>query len=130
MAVIIAVGDVKEGFDTTVSDIEIEMLIEIIDEADTCLDANNVSDAKQTILKIYGVRHMLQLQANSAKGVVKSERAPSGASRSYGEWQGTGIEATPFGLLLKQIDVYGCVVNLIQDGPKLAIWSVGRNICS
>ena len=39
MAAAITVSDVKEGYATTVSDSEIQMLIDIVDGADACLDA-------------------------------------------------------------------------------------------
>ncbi|MES1987454.1 MAG: hypothetical protein V4440_05385, partial [Pseudomonadota bacterium] len=101
-------------------------LYEVIDGADACLDANGVPESKQKILKIYGVRHMLAMQANSGKGTVKSERAPSGASRSYSDWQGKGVEATPYGSMLKQLDSTGCVVGILQNDNQMAFMVVGR----
>lgn len=126
MAVVITVEDVKNGFETTVADDEIELLIEVVDAADACLDGASVPDSKQKILKIYAVRHMLQMQSNGGKGTVTSERAPNGASRSYANWSGKGVEATTFGSLLKQIDSSGCMVAILENsGPKLMIMSIG-----
>jgi hypothetical protein len=127
MAVVITVSDVKAGFATTVSDSEIEMLIEIVDGADACLDAAVVPDARQRALKIYAVRHMLQMQANGGKGTVRSESAPSGASRAYSGWAGgDGLMSTSFGSLLKQLDTTGCVTGILENDGNVMILSVGR----
>jgi hypothetical protein len=128
MAVVITVDDVKEGYATTVPDSEIEMLIEIVDGADACLDAAAVPDARQRALKIYAVRHMLQMQANGGKGAVRSESAPSGASRSYSGWAGgDGLMSTSFGSLLKQLDTTGCVTGILENTGNVMILSVGRS---
>jgi hypothetical protein len=127
MAVVITVSDVKEGFATTVPDSEIEMLIEIVDGADACLDAAAVPESRQKALKIYAVRHMLQMQANGGKGAVRSESAPSGASRSYSGWAGgDGLMSTSFGSLLKQLDATGCVTGILENSSNVMILSVGR----
>ena len=127
MAAVITASDVKEGFATTVSDSEIEMLIEIVDGADACLDAAAVPDARQRALKIYAVRHMLQMQANGGKGAVRSESAPSGASRSYSGWAGgEGLMSTSYGSLLKQLDTTGCVTGILENDGNVMILSVGR----
>lgn len=126
MAASITYSDVTNGFATTVSEEEINLLIEIIDEADLCLDGALVSDAKQRILKLYAVRHMLWMQSNGGRGNVTSEHAASGASRSYSAWRGVGVNASPYGANLKQLDSSGCLVNLIEnDGAHLAMMSIG-----
>lgn len=127
MAAIIYASDVTNGFTTTVVDDEIDLLIGIVDGADACLDAANVSTSTQTILKIYAVRHMLQLQANGGKGAVKSERAPSGASRSYSDWQGKGLESTSYGSLLNQLDSTGCIAGIIDNSSNVSLMVIGRN---
>lgn len=127
MAAVIDANDVTHGYTTTVPHSEIELLIDVIDGADACLDAAAVPESKQTILKIYAVRHLLQLQANSGKGAVRSQSAPSGASQSFGSWQqGTGVESTQYGAMLKQLDTSGCIVGLIENGSRVSIMSVGR----
>jgi hypothetical protein len=118
-------ADVKDGFPTTVPDAEIQLLIDILDEADACLDANNVSEDRRKILKLYAVRHMLTMQANAGRGTVTSESAPSGASRSYSAWRGIGVNASPYGSMLKQLDKHGCVVSLLENSQRLGVWSVG-----
>lgn len=127
MAAVITVSDVKAGFATTVPDSEIEMLIEIVDGADACLDAAAVPESRQKALKIYAVRHMLQMQANGGKGSVRSESAPSGASRSYSGWAGgDGLLSTSFGSLLKQLDTTGCVTGILENDGNVMVLSVGR----
>lgn len=127
MAAVITVNDVKAGFATTVPDSEIQMLIDIVDGADSCLDAAAVPEARQTALKIYAVRHMLQMQANGGKGSVRSESAPSGASRSYAGWAGgDGLSSTSFGSLLKQLDTTGCVTGILENDGNFMMLSVGR----
>lgn len=126
MAAVITANDVTHGFSTTVPHDEIELLIEVVSAADDCLDANSVPESKQKILKIYAVRHMLTMQANSGAGIVKSRTAPSGASQSFATWQGQGVQGTSYGALLKQLDVYGCVVSILEnDTNKVGIYSVG-----
>jgi hypothetical protein len=127
MAVSISACDVKKGFTTSIPDVEINLLIEIVSEADACLDAAGVSDDRQQILKTYAVRHMLQMQANNGQGSLTGQTAPSGASRSFSAWKGVGVNATPFGNLLKQLDKTGCIVDLLEnDGPNLAAMAVGN----
>ena len=125
MAAVITVTDVKNGFSTTVPDDEIQMLIYVVDGADACLDGNSVPENKQRAMKIYAVRHMLTMQANDGKGTITSEHAPSGASRSYSAWKGVGVNATPYGNLLKQIDSTGCIVRLLENTQQMAFMSVG-----
>lgn len=126
MSVTITVDDVKNGFSTTVPDDEIQVLIEIVSEADACMDAAGVSDDRQRMMKIYAVRHMCYMQTNGGRGNVTSQTAPSGASQSFSAWKGVGVNASPYGNLLKQLDKSGCVVGLLEnDGPQLAIMSIG-----
>ena len=47
MSVVITYDDVINGYDTTVAEDEINMLIEIVDAADPCLDGAGVSETKQ-----------------------------------------------------------------------------------
>lgn len=128
MATAITYADVIDGFDTSVSQAQIELLIAIVDEADKCLDANSVSASKQEMLKIAAVRHMCVMMgaSESGKGAVTSESAPSGASRSYKAPSGMGLESSSYGMLLKQLDGYGCVTSLLENTMQLSIRSVGR----
>jgi hypothetical protein len=129
MAVVITYADVINGFNTSVPESIVDLLIETIDEADECLDANSVSAAKQELLKITAVRHMATLMgaSESGKGAVTSESAPSGASRSYKAPSGGSLESTSCGIMLKQLDAFGCVVNLLENNVKFMFKQVGRS---
>lgn len=128
MATAITYADVTDGFSTSVSQAQIELLITIIDEADTCLDANSVSASKQEMLKVMAVRHMAVMMgaSESGKGAVTSEHAPSGASRSYKAPSGMTLDSTTYGAMLKQLDGYGCITSLLENTANLSIRSVGR----
>lgn len=123
MATTITVADVRDSFDTEASDDEISLAITIISQADDCLDANSVAADVQKALKLYAVRHIITMQSNSGRGTVTSESAPSGASRSYGQWKQDG--GSPYWELLKQLDRCGCVVSLLENKQRVSIWSVG-----
>lgn len=129
MASVITYAQVIDGFATTISETQVNLLIAIVGEADTCLDANAVSASKQTMLKVAGVRHMLTNMGveQSGKGAVTSESAPSGASRSYRPPTGGGLSSTSYGALLKQLDVYGCVTSLLENNGFVSLRSVGRS---
>jgi len=66
MAVTITYADVILGFETEIPEGQVDLLIAIIGEADTCLDAYAVSASAQEILKLAGVRHMLTLMGARA----------------------------------------------------------------
>lgn len=126
MAVTIEVADVKAGFSTTAPDVEIEMVIGIVDQADACLDANDVPEPTQKGLKLYAARHFLTLQANDGRGNIKSERAPSGAGRSFGEWtRGGERDTSPYIALVRQLDQWGCVLALLDNKSQMGMWAVG-----
>lgn len=129
MATAITYADVTNGFTTSVPEAQVNLLIGIVDDADTCLDNNSVSAGAQEMLKVTAVRHMLTLMssADSGKGSVTSEQAPSGAGRSFAAPDfSKGLLATSYGALLKQLDKFGCVVNVIENQARLSIRSVGR----
>lgn len=129
MAVTITAAEVKAGFATSLADDEIALMIAVVDEADTCLDANAVSNSKQTLLKLCGVRHLLALQENDGRGKATSEQAANGAGRSFAQWQGKDLASTRYGAMLKQLDTYGCVRALLENSTNLSIRSVGRRAC-
>lgn len=118
--------DIKAGFQTDLPDSEIQDLIDFMAAADDCLTKNSVPTATQDLLKKYAIRHLLLLQGNSGRGEVSSERAPSGASRSYREWNGTeGLSATRYGALLKQMDRYGCIRAVVENNKRLELFVSG-----
>ena len=127
MAVTITSSQVKADFPTDVNDTEIDMLIAFINGADVCLDLNTVAANTVTALKLYAVRHMLTMQAGAGRGTVRSEGAPSGASRAFNARQNTSgsLLESSYGSLLKQMDVFGCVTNLMGNTARVDLMSVG-----
>ena len=126
MAVTVTSTEVKDGFITSTSDSEIDMLIAYVDTADTCLDANTVSDNTVKLMKLAAVRHMLTLQSNDGNGPLQSQSAPSGAGRSFQSWQGgTDINATRYGSMLNQLDSSGCIVSLLTNDSKPQFYALG-----
>lgn len=127
MAATITVSEVKDNFPTTVVDTEIDMLIDFVNTADTCLDENSVPDNTAQILKLNAVRHMLTLQVNAGRGTVKSETAPSRAARTFNSWVGEDLRATTYGSLLKQIDEFGCVSGLLLNSSRFDMFDIGED---
>ena len=128
MAATITTTQVKTGFTTTVSDTEIDMLITFINTADECLDENTVPDNTVELMKLAAVRHMLTLQANNGAGLLHSQNAPSGAGRSFQRWNNgnnVGLDSTSYGAMLKTMDVYGCVTDLLNNSTKPRMHSIG-----
>ncbi len=123
MAVTITADDiVNDDFDYTISDDLVAASITVVDQADDCLDNNDVSEAMQKLLKVLGARHFLSMQINGGRGVVKSESAPSGASRSFSF---SGGSDTAYLQTLKSIDAYGCVSGLFENTEKIFLDVVG-----
>lgn len=123
MAATITIADVKDGFDTDLPDSQITIAITLANQADACLDKNAVPDDVQSALKVLAARHILSLQANSGRGEITSQSAPSGASQSFGRWQGKG--GSPFYGLIEQLDKYGCIKALFENNAGLLMRSVG-----
>lgn len=122
MAVTITLEEVK-AFGVTAPDVLIEAWIDLLTDADACLDARNVSDNTQRLLKLYAIGHMGTLNAG---GQIRSQSAPSGASRSFAVPTGQGINSTTHGATLKSLDRYGCIVGMLEaDVPKPFIASIG-----
>lgn len=121
----VAPADIKDGFETDAGDPEIQSLIDfVVSGSSKCLEANSVPEATQDLLITYAVRHILSLTNAGGRGVVTSERAPSGASRSFGSWQGKGLDSTRYGSLLMQMDRYGCARASLEHNAKLAFFTV------
>lgn len=121
MAVVITAEEVKSIQATTLPDSVIDDIIATLDQADACLDANEVPDATQRLLKLYGAAHMVY---GSSKGNVSSERSPTGASRTYRDG-GSGLDSSPWGSQILQFDKFGCVTSLLSSDNTLYVASVG-----
>lgn len=110
--------DVTSGFQAGASDEDVTFSIALMDGANACLEKNNVPESSGKALKIYGARHILTMQAG---GGVRSESAPSGASRTYAD-----VGASSYGKLLIQADRWGCVTGLLENDRRTSLWVVGR----
>lgn len=121
MAVTITVADVIAIQPTALPDDVVQLIIDTIDQADACLDANAVPDSTQELLKLYGAAHLVYA---ATRGNVTSETSPTGASRSYRDG-GTSLSSSPWGGLLASIDQYGCVTSLLNANNKTFIGSMG-----
>lgn len=117
----ITVERVKDGFSTQASDADLTGYIAIVDQADDCMTNNSVPDAIGQQLKILAVRHLATTQRDG--GSITSERAVSGASRSFGQFKAgeTGYLDT-----LRQLDRWGCVYQAVQNNQFIQLRSVGR----
>lgn len=104
--------------------------IALIDGADACLEGQGVADVTGKSLKRLAVAHMATITLNGGRGVVTSESVPAG-SRGFAAWKGTGgLEASPFGSMLKGLDWSGCLTNLFDadgasGGPRLFLGTAG-----
>lgn len=119
MAVTITLEDAK-SFGVTAPDVIIDAWIELLSDADECLDKNKVPENAQRLLKLYAIGHMGTLNEG---GQIRSQSAPSGASRSFAVPTGQGINSTTHGATLKSLDRYGCITRLLENdiaGPFIA----------
>jgi hypothetical protein len=104
--------------------------IALVDGVDACLEGQGVTEGTGKSLKRLAVAHMATLTLNSGRGVVTSESVPAG-SRGFAAWKGTGgLEASPFGSMLKGLDWSGCLTFLFDadgasGGPRLFLGTAG-----
>jgi hypothetical protein len=105
MAVSITLADVRAEYPgNQSSDTMINAFIAVVDGADACLDANNVSDPIQTALKLLGVGVIVE----STFGTVSSETSANGSSVSYKDGS-EGLSSQ-----LKAIDTFGCIQSVVK----------------
>ena len=98
MAVLIAVADVKDFCveSASLSNAAIQIYIDMVDQADACLDLTVTPDTVQRFLKLNAVCHYV---TKSGGGQVKSEGDFDGASVSFETYksEGYGLTSTTFG---------------------------------
>ena len=118
MAVVITPADVTAFYATSATDAVIQMIIDVVDGADTCLDtAPAFTAAQQKLAKIYGVCFMLVEQDG---GEVDSESSFTGDSVTYKALSGSGagFAANRFGKLLTGVQGGACVSDVIGPTRK------------
>jgi hypothetical protein len=112
MAAAITIADVREFTGTDLPDSIVQAYIDVIDEADACLDSYGVPTSKQTLLKLNGAGHLIA-SSQAATG-VESMTGPLGDSIKY-KADASGIDRTSYGQQLKMLDKTGCVTSLFSD---------------
>ena len=70
MAATITPQDVKDFYPNGLPDSVIQRYIDVLAQADACLDANNVSEPQQALVKLYAIASLITMQQG---GGVKSE---------------------------------------------------------
>lgn len=121
MPVVITVSDVRTRYpEITASDGDILDYICIADTKDGCLDSNyDECIARQ--IKLTFIAMMCQSSSNDQR--IKSQRAPSGASRSFeygGKDSGMTLKSK-----LNALDSAGCMSSLVPVENKFAIAASG-----
>jgi len=127
MAITITVEQVREFMGADYADVPtstIETYICLVNKMDTCLDANYLDDTcTQTAIKLNAIGHFTALGSGR---VIKSQRAPSGASRSF-EYMNKleGLKMTAQGRILEMVDSAGCFNSLFHRG-SFGVVGLGR----
>ena len=122
MAATITIEQVKEFYPTALPDSVIAGFIAFVAQADACLDANQVPDDIQTILKLNAIAHSL-MQIDG--GQVTSERSMTGATVTFKETGSKfGINSTTYGQVVASLDLNGCFTSLYKSQRFLK--AIGR----
>lgn len=115
----ITVEEVKEFISTSLPDSVISAFISNIDKADSCLAGYDLTDEEIQTMKLYAVAHMIE---TSSRGDIKSQGAPSGASRSFRD--GTGLAGTQYGMTMQMMTGYTCLEAIIDSSNTLFFKSI------
>lgn len=125
MAVVILIKDVNDfcAESEGLSDIAVQVYIDMVSDADACLDASLVSDVVQRFLKLNAVCHYIT-KANG--GQVKSETDMDGASVSFESYRidGYGLASTTFGQAI--LSTGNTCFEFMNKTPNRFIRSFGR----
>lgn len=130
MAITLTTEEVKQFCPAAggLADGDIDMYIGVVARADQCLDAAQVDDDTQRLLKLNAICHLLTKKMG---GQVKSQSDFEGASISWEVYQakGYGLSSTTFGQQIKSLDFSRCFAFLDQKQGRF-MQSTGRNACS
>ncbi len=125
MAIVISVADVKDfcAEAASLSDSAIQIYIDMVNQADACLDLNLIIDAVQKFLKLNAVCHYI---AKAGGGQVKSERDMDGASVTFETYvtEGYGLASTTFGQAI--LSTGNICFEFMNAKPRRFMVSVGR----
>jgi hypothetical protein len=130
MAVSVSVEQVKTflGADyASTPDSTIDTYICIVDRLDECLGANYPDECVQEAIKLNAVSHFVAVTTGRN---IKSQRAPSGASRSFEYYAGKeGIRLTQYGRMVQMLDTQGCFEKLYPQG-SVGVLALGKKGCN
>lgn len=110
MAATITIQQVKDFANTGVADSIIQIYIDMLAQADQCLDASGISEPQQMILKLTAVSYLLTMQTG---GGIKSETDMDGESVTFKDSKSSSNSLD----LLRGLDGYSCISPYI-DKPK------------
>lgn len=96
----------------TLPDFLVDLLITQSAEADDCL-AEHYSEATADLIRLYLITLLALGQNNS---YITSQRAPSGASRSF-QFKDLSTRWSSALAALRKLDTHGCVTGLIPEDP-------------
>jgi hypothetical protein len=126
MAIVISVADVEDfcAEAASLSDSAIQIYIDMVNQADACLDLNLIIDAVQKFLKLNAICHYI---TQAGGGQVKSERDMDGASVTFETYQreGYGLVSTTFGQNILNSGNATCF-GFMNAKPSRFMVSVGR----
>lgn len=126
MAAILTISDIKAMCPeaASVADSTLQMYIDVVAQADTCLDTGSVPDSVQLFLKANAVCHYV---ARSQGGTVKSESDMDGASVTFDSYKvdGYGLASTTFGQNILSSGNKACF-NFMDAAPNRFITAIGR----
>lgn len=126
MTVQISAGDVNQMLSElgySVPALILDALIQKVNGISDCLDAHGYSDSDQTLILVYSVCLLAQMQGGRK---IASQGAPNGASRSF-KYDDSGFKQMYS--LLKNLDIYDCTNELGITAPNSPFFMVvgGRN---
>lgn len=110
MAATITTQDVNNFYPNSIDDTIVQIYIDTVAQADTCLDNNSVSEPQQKLLKLNAVAHLLSMQQG---GGVKSEQDMDGESVTFRDSK----YASSYLETLRGLEGYTCVQPYV-DKPK------------
>lgn len=104
-------------------------LLEQVNSVAECLVANGATPGQVTLVLSYLLGLMGLAQGDR---YVTSQRAPSGAARSF-KFQSVGDRWRGLYALLRGLDKWGCTADLIpsnpEGGPKVMLWVSQGGCC-
>ena len=106
----ITVSEVRDFVPNSLSDASIQMIIDVVDEADACLTTGGYSDAQAKLAKMYGAAAMIVQQSG---GQLQSQSSFTGDSVSFDTSKGSGNQYLD---LLQGMDAGACVLTAIGQG--------------